>query len=168
MLSLQENLDSFLLAAELQLKGLQENQNKDNAETDPIKKDKTQITKPIKKDVAENKYSDGDRNWFESISKETRITLSDQANYTDLGNMDEAVKCMMITTETRIGKQKEKAKKCRTCGKEGPWTSITNHIESVHLTGLQIPCNNCGKTVKSRQSLAKHKENSHSIWRKYF
>ena len=49
MLSLQENLDSFLLAAELQLKRLQENQNKDNAETDLIKKDKTQITKSIKK-----------------------------------------------------------------------------------------------------------------------
>ena len=50
MLSLQENLDSFLaLAAELQLKGLQENQNKDNAETDPIKKIRHKIPNQSKR-----------------------------------------------------------------------------------------------------------------------
>ena len=47
----QENLDSFLaLAAELQLKGLEENQNKENDdETDPIKTEKDKSATPLKK-----------------------------------------------------------------------------------------------------------------------
>ena len=47
----QENLDSFLaLAAELQLKGLEENQNKENIdETDLIKTEKEKSPTPLKK-----------------------------------------------------------------------------------------------------------------------
>ena len=165
----QENLDSFLLlATELQLKGLEDNQNNANAEANPIKKmirdklpNQSKRVKP--KDIAENEYLDGDKNWFEPISKETRIALSDQANYTDLENLDETVKSMMVTSENRIaiGKQFGRKRICTACGKEGHVSSIMNHIESIHLTGLQIPCNICGKTVKSRQSLAMHKVETH-------
>ena len=53
----QENLDSFLaLAAELQLEGLEENQNKENAdETDPIKTEKDRSKNPLKKGETKTK-----------------------------------------------------------------------------------------------------------------
>ena len=176
----QENLDSFLaLAAELQLKGLEENQNKENAdETDPIKTEKDRSTNPLKRvkpkpkaypqKVVSLKYSDGERNSGE-LFKDTVIALSDQANYTDLENLDETVKSMMVMSENRLGlQQREKTRICTTCGKEGQMSSIMNHIESVHLSGLSIPCNICGKTVKSRQSLAIHKVNTHRSRAKTF
>ena len=180
----QENLDSFLaLAAELQLKGLEENQNKENIdEIDPIKTEKDKSPTPLKRvkpkpkaypqKVVTNKYSlsnsDEDINCTKP-SEETVIALSDQANYTDLDNLDETVKSMMAMTENRLGQQqRENTRICTTCGKEGQMSSIMNHIESDHLSGLSIPCNICGKTVKSRQSLANHKVRSHRNGEKTF
>ena len=46
----QESLDSFLaLAAELQLRGLEENQNKENLETNPMKNMKDISPNPLKR-----------------------------------------------------------------------------------------------------------------------
>ena len=168
----QENLDSFLaLAAELQLKGLEENQNKENAdETDPIKTETDRSQNPLKRvkpkpkaypqKVVSLSDSDGERNSGE-LFKDTVIALSDQANYTDLDNLNETVKSMMILSENRYGKEHWRERICKACGKEGSNSTITNHIESVHLSGLQIPCNICGKTFKSRHQLAVHKVKNH-------
>ena len=169
----QENLDSFLaLASELQLKGLEENQHKENAESDPCKITKERSPKDLKvakakpkaypysQEVLGEKYSDEYRNLIE-LPRETAIALSNQDNYTNLEKLDETVRSMMIASENRVGARRRSAKICTECGKEGLLQSITNHIESVHLFGLQIPCNICGKTVKSRQSLAVHKLDNH-------
>ena len=169
----QKNLDNFLaLAAELQLKGLEENQNKENvAESDLMKTVKDKSPNPLKRvksnpkanpqDVVPNKYYDGERN-CSLPSEETVIALSDQANYTDLENLDKTVRSMMTMSENIFSKNHGRARICTACGKEGNMASIMNHIESVHLSGLQIPCNICGKMVKSRHSLAIHKVQGHS------
>ena len=157
----EENLEFFLaLAAELQLKGLEENQRGENTETIPtetIKEEKLpnplKRVKPKRREVVINE----DRTFVEP-SKETVIALSEQSNYTDLENLDATVKSMMVMTENRLGpQQREKTRICTACGKEGQMSSIMNHIESVHLSGLQIPCNICGKTFRSRHSLIVHK-----------
>ena len=46
---------------------------------------------------------------------------------------------------------------CKVCGKstEGK-TDLKNHIEGIHITGMQHPCSTCGKTYRSRNSLKKH------------
>ena len=153
----EENLEFFLaLAAELQLKGLEENQRDENTEpipTETIKEEKLKRVKPKQMEVVINE----DRH-FSEPSKETIIALSEQSNNTDLENLDATVKSMMVMTENRLGpQQREKTRICTACGKEGQMSSIMNHIESVHLSGLQIPCNICGKIFRSRHSLTVHK-----------
>ena len=162
----QENLDSFLaLAAELQLRGLEENQNKENAnDTNPMKtvKDNSPRVKPNPNAYSQEVLTNDDRNCGDSEpSRETVIALSDQANSTDLDNLNETVKSMMILSENRYGKEHWRERICKACGKEGSNSTITNHIESVHLSGLQIPCNICGKTFKSRHQLTVHKLKNH-------
>ena len=157
----EENLEFFLaLAAELQLKGLEENQRDENTEpipTETIKEEKlpkpSKRVKPKQREVVINEDST-----FVEPSNETVIALSEQSNYTDLENLDETVKSMMAMTQNRLGQQqREKTRICTTCGKEGQMSSIMNHIEQVHLSGLQIPCNICEKTCRSRHSLTVHK-----------
>ena len=170
----QENLDSFLaLAAELQLKGLEDNQSKENDEINPknntkedkIPTDPSQRVKPTPKtsppqDVAKREYPDERKTFVPS--KDTAIVLSDYANDADLKNLDETVKSMMIISENKVAGGKQGwAKICTACGKEGHVSTIMNHIETFHLSGLQIPCNICGKVAKSRQSLKMHKGQIH-------
>ena len=94
----QKNLDNFLaLAAELQLKGLEENQNKENvAESDLMKTVKDKSPNPLKRvksnpkanpqDVVPNKYYDGERN-CSLPSEENVIALSDKRILQTLSTM---------------------------------------------------------------------------------
>ena len=45
---------------------------------------------------------------------------------------------------------------CNACGKEGPHSQVSDHIEVDHLEGVSIPCNFCGKFFRSRHSKAVH------------
>merc|ERR1719147_446252 len=46
---------------------------------------------------------------------------------------------------------------CKECGKQKKLKHhIRNHIESLHMEGGSHGCNQCGKTYKTRSSLAHH------------
>ena len=51
----------------------------------------------------------------------------------------------------------------KVCGKEGKSSNIKNHIEANHFEGVSVPCNNCEKTFRSRNTLAQH---THMIHKK--
>ena len=50
---------------------------------------------------------------------------------------------------------------CSLCGKEAKRTNMKNHIEANHLEGISVPCNQCEKTFRSRNSLSTHKSAFH-------
>ena len=76
----------------------------------------------------------------------------------DLQNLDETVLSMMETSQLGNGRQ---GKRCNVCGKEGFVGDIKRHIEANHVEGLEIPCNYCDKTFKSRNSLRNHISREH-------
>ena len=154
----QENLYSFLaMADELQLKGLKMREEEEvqtiqekvsNTTNNPIasSKDKTILQGLIIEDVT-------------SPITETVITLNNFS--TDLVELDQNVKSMMITSENRIDKKQGRAKICKVCGKEGQTKNIMDHIEANHLTDISIPCNACEKTFNTRVTLFKHNRKYH-------
>ena len=75
-----------------------------------------------------------------------------------LQELDEKVKSMMERSENLIqnGRFKERTKICKVCGKEGQGIAIRDHIEANHLEGIALPCNVCGKELRSRNSLRRH------------
>ena len=81
----------------------------------------------------------------------------------DLQQLDETVKSMMETSQNLVqnGKRQTQGKACKVCGKEGHPTDIKRHIEANHLEGVSIPCNQCDKTFRSRDTLRCHVSKHH-------
>ena len=80
-----------------------------------------------------------------------------------LAELDANVKSMMEKGQNMISYGKGKmwtGKMCKVCGKEDQIVSIRDHIEANHLEGIDLPCNFCEKTFRSRQILRRHM-NSH-------
>ena len=168
----QDNLDSFLaLADELQLKGLK---REEEIEPDPKIASKTnrQIMKPSKTancSIATSKDIPPAAIGIENIigmfySPETAIALNSFPVDAYLEELDQKVKSMMIVSENQIDKRhgegrvpNGKARICTVCGKEGRRINIMQHIEANHMTNISIPCNACGKTMKTRHALNQHK-----------
>ena len=70
---------------------------------------------------------------------------------------------MMIFSENAdpYDKKRGRARICKVCGKEGSMCNIRDHIEAIHVTGISIPCDTCGKAFGSRHSLTVHKSVYH-------
>ena len=159
----QENLDTFLaMADELQLKGLKKREEEEietvsnrqipqESETTnnlaATSKDKTTL-QGLKNEASESQIT------------ETALALNNTS--IDLVELDQKVKSMMTTSENRIGKQQKHARICNVCGKEDQMINIMRHIEANHLTNILIPCNACGKPMKSRFTLLQHNRTHHS------
>merc|ERR1712129_363371 len=76
--------------------------------------------------------------------------------------LDEKVKSMMETKGNRDRNHKF-ARRCKVCGKEGPYGAMRDHIEAHHITGVSHTCHICGITVsKSRKGLAQHIRRVHA------
>ena len=163
----QDNLNSFFaLAADLQLKGLMEEREAmekkyqgSNASLDlkqstskarrQIQKHKvpTSLSVVCKKEPLLNEGKSPEKKFADNVS-------------TDLQELDAQVKSMMEESPNIIrDDKKERAKKCKLCGKEGALTTIRDHIEVHHLDGIVLPCNTCEKAYKSRTSFRQHKCN---------
>ena len=163
----QKNLDAFLsLAGELQLDGLQENRTDDTFDEaiieptiKPKEKGKPKIG-PIQNAespqiVARNKSD-------QTYKTETAIWFDDHSDTTELADLEQQVKSMMERSENPApGKVTGKGRKCKVCGKEGSMQTINVHIETNHILGLALPCEICGKILKSRNMLRYHKLTYH-------
>ena len=68
---------------------------------------------------------------------------------------------MIFSDNAALGKKAGRARICKVCGKEGSMVQIRDHIEANHVSGISIPCDLCGKALKSRHSLAVHKSKYH-------
>ena len=161
---LQENLDTFLaLAGELRLKGLMGGAD----ETNEIQQENSLKSKP-----------NHGQSTFPLVMKEDNKKCQILENKDDLrtvaliGNnfseymeeLDLRVKSMMEKGSNTISYGKGrlcKANVCKICGKEGQVVAIRDHIEANHLEGISLPCNLCGKTFRSRNSLKVHKFRDH-------
>ena len=100
----------------------------------------------------------------EIVQSTTERALADEkTNNTDIISLDQQVKSMMIFSDNAdpYKGQQGRARICKVCGKEGSRTHISDHIEANHITGISIPCDLCGKSFKSRVSLAMHKSRYH-------
>ena len=84
---------------------------------------------------------------------------------TEIQEVEERIKTMMRTNEGErlTGGQERQGfvRVCNVCGKKGTMTNIKEHIESQHITGISLPCNQCLNLFKSRKSLRNHKYKNH-------
>ena len=156
----QDHLDDFLaVAEEIKLKGL-------TAKTDekepPLLNPKEEHEK-INKEVfppSQKRIKTAPPKIF----PETRIALPANEQRVDvtLQQLDEQIKSMMDVGEnlnTRIGQGRTKV--CKVCGKEGEVQNIKSHIEANHITGIEHPCELCGKISRSRNGLRMHRATQH-------
>merc|ERR1712226_218624 len=70
-------------------------------------------------------------------------------------DLNEKIDSLIVRTEDRLWS-------CRSCGKTMKIRKdLTRHIESIHIDGLELPCNNCEKILGSRDALRSHKYRVH-------
>ena len=141
----QKNLESFLIVAEqLQLNGLVTEEAESKAEQNK-----------------EEEIFEKDEIATEMFERKPREAFSEEG-------LAKMVKSMMGKSEKMISRnirgkiRSQKASVCRYCGKEGPFTTIQDHIEANHIEGICLPCNFCDTTCTSRFSLRWHKRKYHS------
>ena len=71
----------------------------------------------------------------------------------------------MVKSQNKYANGQQKAHKCKVCGKEGKRSAIKDHIETHHLEEIVLPCDQCEKTFRCRNSFSKHRRTDHHwIW----
>merc|ERR1719222_1439547 len=134
---------------------------------DPNETDPTNLqidTKPFYKKKSSNTNTERletnfQPNWDEQQlnrqrNDERRIAIPNVLSG-DLQELDKKVKSMMEMSQN-ISSSGSKGRICTLCGKEGQYVAIRDHIEANHLEGVLLPCNVCGKELRSRSQLRKH------------
>ena len=152
----QDHLDTFLaVAEELRLKGL----------TGQADDKEPSILKP--KEEHEKIKKDPTKTFSPKLFPETRIALSADEQRVDvnLQQLDEQIKSMMDVGE-RKGRQGRTSRICKICGREGEVQNIKSHIEANHITGIEHPCELCGKISRSRNGLRIHRAAQHQSYTK--
>ena len=157
----QENMNTFLaIGEELQLKGLLGNVAGERLEDlDVAKKfpnpysltasinDTKNLDTLFKKETSSNKVI--------RAGKSTEVAIPSNLSG-DVNQLEAMVKSMMEKSENNVANGRQKAHRCKVCGKEGPGHHIKDHIEANHIEGIALPCDLCGKTFRSRNALRQH------------
>ena len=158
----QEHLDDFLdVAQKLKVAGLDSDSNQ---ETEAIKQDSCE--KPIYQSLnKENSYSKG---FKLSTPKFEKRTVSSQFSKPPKEKVNFPV---MNLENMEVSEQEEKIKEmidvsdgvfsCRICGKTSNKKFIVQQHLETHITGLSLPCKQCGKTFRSAHSLKVHSHKFH-------
>ena len=162
----QERLDTFLaIAKDLQLNGLLGKADERGEDLDAGKKyhrpPKLEPTSQADAELPKPSYK-------REISNDGNFAVEDSTTVAvptylsaDLDHIKEMVESMMEKSENLIATGRQKAHKCNVCGKEGLGSHIKDHIEAKHIEGILIPCNICGKIVRSTNALRQHKKMNH-------
>ena len=149
----QENLDRFLSVAQrLKLEGLMGNED-----TQPHEE-------PFAKPTSRKQEEDAlDTIKEEEVSSVQRKETKRNPVTRDVTIMDKVVVPLstedVSEVENMVNQHIEKCSegfKCKLCGKTAVLSrNLKNHIET-HLEGLSFPCQQCGKTFRSRNALNTH------------
>ena len=169
----QENFDSFLaIAEELQLKGLVGQR----IDSDMVQKEPT-AEMPVMKKPNEVNVNDKKLMIQPSILEEKNESIiGEQSNENnqddvftgDFQQLHKKTNSMMEKTSTKNANGKTLFR-CKVCGKKLPHTTnMRNHIESVHLEGVFIPCKTCGKVFRTKNSLLMHNIREHKGRKNHF
>ena len=147
----EEDVENFLeLGKEFQLKGLTESLPH-LRETMPLTIKKPKFEK-IQKDL---KNLDIDI-FNEKLEDEKLIGKINSSIPTEtIENLDEEIKSLVELSNNMLSNGKQRASKCKVCGKEGLGGNIKTHIEVYHLQVL-IPCTTCERVFKSRAFMKAH------------
>ena len=97
---------------------------------------------------------------FNTNLDSSEVGLISHRPIADFKELDERCLEMMEVTSRRNARGL-RVHRCTVCGKEEIIGAIKSHIEIHHLQDVNIPCNQCEKTFRSRNSLAKHKHFIH-------
>ena len=157
----QENLDSFLSTAEeFQLRGLMGNSDGGEQNADADVQNGPKMTKSTTGHVSETQKSV--KQSYPLVKPETNNKVAlPKVFIGNLEELEEKVKSMMEKSENNYGNGQQKAHKCKVCGKEGMGKNIKDHIEANHLEGVVLPCNQCEKTFRCRNTLGWHVRKYH-------
>ena len=155
----QENLDSFLaIAEELQLKGLMGKNDETEENVLADEKPEFQVIKPTNIPPMNNctRMKRSFQNRQTKNEAETNNTVALSSHFSgNLVELEQKVKSLMEKSQNNYGNNygNKKADRCTVCGKEGMGNAIIDHIEAKHLEGIVLPCNQCEKTFRCRNSL---------------
>ena len=177
----QDDLDSFfVLASELQLKGMTEEIfTKQAPQKNSMKEEPPNLCVPL--NIFENVSKPSDKtktcNPDENVSNgdtvkrkkqdvintdeippKSPVHLGTPPIVGDLELLDTQVKSMMIYSDNILGGNygNRRARSCTVCGKEGYRNDIMNHIEAHHITGVSHSCRFCSKTFRNRHTMKMH------------
>merc|ERR1712126_132725 len=158
----QDDLNRFLaLAEELKLKGLITNNFSDNEE--PI----TKIDEfSSRKEIIENIISSDVIKEETNILPETSPQNTNQVNLLGYNSgtisesrtsIDASILELEETIASLIVKTEDGLWACTCCGKTlKAKKDLKRHVESMHVEGMEHPCNICGKTFRSRNAVQCH------------
>ena len=169
----QENFDSFLaIAEELQLKGLVGQR----IDSDMVQKEPT-AEMPVMKKPNEVNVNDKKLVIQPNILEEKNESLIgeqltennlDDVLTLDLQKLHDKTNSLMEKTSTKNANGRTLFR-CKVCGKKLQYaTNMRNHIESVHLEGVFIPCKTCGKVFRARNSLLMYNLREHKGRKNHF
>ena len=158
----QENLDAFLsIAGELQLKGLTSTEADKTQDSADQSVSSTVRNMAAKNEKVEPTFDETDSTQFHESTRTVALPRSGNASTKgDFQELDEQIKSLMGRSQATFPNGRKKIV-CNVCGKEADYRVIKDHIEENHIEGVSIPCNNCDKIFRSRDSLRTHIHRNH-------
>ena len=156
---LQENIESFInLANDFQIKGFTGDLAIPISENSLVEKEVQMMKRKSEKESETSKMTKK-INFNAHIFLQTENLPADQTKekFTgELKNLEEKVKSLMELTENWVSNGKQRAQRCKMCGKKGLGSHIKNHIETYHLENICVPCGICENAFKTRAALKLH------------
>ena len=155
----QENLDRFLAVAEkFQLEGLMNL-------PDTNKKEEN-VYQTLEEFLPSTPTQSGERREYSHSQVRRSRAVKTEEKTTAIVNIDGDAASNIREIEAKIAeyilRNDDGTYGCKLCGKAGvkKTTNMKNHVET-HLEGLSFPCQQCGKTFRSRHILKNHKFRHH-------